>query len=82
MSSDFYLYDLRLPYVIKEKVSPYTYENLRGPILATAFGLMMVYHLFWKQGAYFKTNSPPVNNDDDDLGELGNTLRRSMLKKG
>lgn len=85
LTPDFALYELQLPYVLKDQKVPFNYETLRGPILATAFGLVIVYQLFFKQNAFFKSSTPPEglgSGAEMDMSQLTSSLKNSMLKKG
>lgn len=81
LTPDFDLYEFMIPYTSKGESYEdfWTLSNLRGPLLAFAFGLVILYQLFWKENALFKKK---VKKEDDGLGELASKLKSAMLKKG
>ena len=72
-----------MPYTHKasENTDFWNFQNLRGPILAFVFGLVLIYQLFLKENALFgpKRRKAPQN---DGLGELTSKLKQAMTKKG
>jgi hypothetical protein len=63
------LYELLPQFVSQTEKPPFDYLQLRGPLLACGFGMVIVYQLFLKKSAVFNKKQP---EEDPELGDIGN----------